>query len=142
VASAEQTERRRAGARLAVHLGLIATATASLVLEPVITVHVALGLAFCALVVAHLAQRRRVSWRLARRLGAVRRLSGPAGRLALTDALLLAITVGMLVSGFWDWVDGHPTRIRWHAITGIVLAGYLAVHTIGRRRRLTSSHVR
>lgn len=44
----------------------------------------------------------------------------------------------MLVSGFWDWFAGHPTKIRWHAITGVVLP----VHTARRRSRLRRSRVR
>jgi len=52
------------------------------------------------------------------------------------------ITVGMLVSGFWDWSAGHPTRIRWHAVTGIVLAILLLIHTVRRRSRLRGSSVR
>jgi hypothetical protein len=59
----------------------------------------------------------------------------------LADALLAVLTIAMLVSGFWDWSIGHPTRIRWHAVTGVVLAGLLLVHTIGRRSRLRSSNV-
>ena len=61
----------------------------------------------------------RVSARLLARLSRPgRTLAGPAGRLALADALLAAMTAGMLASGFWDWSAGHPTRIRWHAISG------------------------
>jgi len=52
------------------------------------------------------------------------------------------IAAGMLVSGFWDWFAGHPTRIRWHAITGVALAILLAAHTIRRRSRLRRSAVR
>lgn len=68
--------------------------------------------------------------------------SMPAGRLALADLLLAVITAGMLASGFWDWFAEHPTKIRWHAITGVVLAILLAVHTIRRRSRLRRSAVR
>ena len=48
----------------------------------------------------------------------------------------------MLASGLYDWVAGHPTRIRWHALSGVVLAGFLLVHTLRRRRRLHRSSVR
>ena len=47
----------------------------------------------------------------------------------------------MLMSGLWDWLGAHPTRIRWHAISGVVLAGLLLVHTVRRSRRLRASHV-
>ena len=127
----------RALFRWLVHLGLIGTAVVSLVFEPlVLAIHIAIGLAFAVLAGTHLAQRRRVSARLLVRLARVRIPAGPAGRLALADLLLAAVTAGMLVSGFWDWLAGHPTRIRWHAITGIVLAILLLAHTVRRRRRL------
>jgi hypothetical protein len=132
---------RRAAARLAVHLGLITTVVVSLVFEPELTLHIVVGSIFVGLVLAHLVQRKRVTSRLAARLFRGRGLLRPAGRLALSDALLVALTVAMLGSGLWDWRSGHPTRIRWHAITGVVLTGYLIVHTVRRRRRLTSSHV-
>ncbi len=133
---------RRRRTRWLVHLGLIASAVTSVTLEPVLAVHIILGLVFVALVVAHLLQRRRVSASLSRRLLRVSAFLQPAGRLALADALLAALTMGMLVSGFWDWFAGHPTRIRWHALTGVVLLGLLLVHTARRWRRLRSSQVR
>ncbi len=84
----------------------------------------------------------RVSASLLRRLARLQALAGPAGRLALADVLLAVITAGMLVSGFWDWFAGHPTKIRWHAITGVVLAILLLVHTVRRWSRLRRSKVR
>jgi len=136
--------RRPVGAvtRWLVHLGLIVSASVSLVFETVLTVHIMVGLVFVALVVAHLAQRRRVSATLVGRLLRVRSWGLPAGRLALADALLTALTVGMLAAGLWDWRLGHPTRIRWHAISGVVLAGFLLVHTLRRRARLRRSGIR
>src|ERR1035437_245761 len=119
---------RRAYQRWLVHLGLLSTAVVSLLFEFVLTVHIVVGLTFCALVVAHLAQRRRTSNRLLRRLVRVTLLSQPQGRLALADLFLTAITLAMLVSGLWDWSIGHPTRVRYHAITGVVLAVVLLVH--------------
>ena len=59
----------------------------------------------------------------------------------MADAVLGALTLVMLGSGLWDWASGHPTRIRWHAITGVLLAGFLLVHTLRRRGRLRSSRV-
>ncbi len=128
--------------RWLVHLGLIVTAVVSVVLEPVLAIHIIVGLVFIALVIAHLVQRRRVSASLGRRLLRVGTYLQPAGRLALTDALLAALTTAMLTSGAWDWMAGHPTRIRWHALTGVVLLGFLLVHTMRRRGRLRSSRVR
>ena len=134
---------RRAVFRWLVHLGLIGTVIVSLVFEPlVLAIHIDVGLAFAVLVGVHLAQRRRVSASLLARLARRQPLAAPAGRLALADALLAMITVGMLVSGFWDWFAGHPTKIRWHAITGVVLAILLLIHTAKRWPRLRRSKVR
>jgi len=125
-----------------VHAGLIATALTSLVLEPSLALHIAFGCAFIALVVGHLLQRRRVSRSLARRLVHPRELRCPAGRLAIADSVLLVVTLVMLGSGVWDWSAGHPTKIRWHAIFGVVLAAYLVVHSVRRRSRLRTSTIR
>lgn len=135
------TASRRAVQRLLVHLGLLATAIVSLVLEPVLAIHILLGFAFVALVVIHLGQRRRVSRTLLARFARPRRLPSPGGRLALADAFLALLTVAMLASGMWDWL-AQPTRIRWHAITGVLLAGLLGVHTLRRWRRFGRSRVR
>jgi hypothetical protein len=141
-----QPHARRALLRWLVHLGLIGTLIVSLVFEPlVLAIHIAVGLVFAVLAGLHLAQRRRVSARLLAQLGRLARVrirTGPAGRLALADLLLAVITAGMLVSGFWDWFAGRPTKIRWHAITGVVLAILLVAHTIRRRSRLRRSTVR
>ncbi|MGZ4656922.1 MAG: hypothetical protein ACXVGE_08125 [Blastococcus sp.] len=141
-AAVPSRSRVRARRRWWVHAALIGTAAVSLVVEPMLTLHIALGLAFVAFVAVHLVQRRRVSAALAARLRSVSALPTPASRLALADALLTALTLAMLGSGLWDWGSGHPTRIRWHAITGVLLAGFLLVHTVRRRARLRSSRVR
>jgi hypothetical protein len=133
---------RKSTYRWWVHLGLISTAVVSLAFEPILTIHIVLGLVFAVFVGAHLIQRRRITGKLASRLLRVRTLNRPGGRLAVADALLVAVTLAMLISGFWDWSLGHPTRIRWHAISGLVLSGFLLVHTLRRRKRLRSSRVR
>ncbi len=141
--TAQRAARRRSQAsRWLIHLALIVSATVSLVFEPVLTIHIGVGLTFVGLVGAHLLQRRRISTALLRRLPHVRTLHHPAGRMALSDLLLTALTLAMFASGLWDWSSGHPTQIRWHAITGFVLAGYLVVHTVRRRARLRTSGVR
>ncbi len=124
-----------------VHIGLMLTFVVSLVFEFVLSIHVIVGLLFLLFVVGHLIQRRRISSTLARRLTRVTSLHRRAGRLALSDALLLALTVAMLISGFVDVALGHPTRVRWHAIFGVGLAIYVVVHTIRRRSRLKSSKI-
>ncbi|MEO9181407.1 MAG: hypothetical protein ABI298_07130, partial [Acidimicrobiales bacterium] len=113
----------------------------SLVFEFVLSIHIIVGLLFLLFVAGHLVQRRRISTTLARRLTRVTSLHRRAGRLALSDALLLSLTGAMLASGFVDLALGHPTRIRWHAIFGVVLAVYLVIHTIRRRSRLKSSKI-
>ena len=128
--------------RWMVHLGLIGFTITSLVFEPVLILHVVLGLAFALLVGIHLAVRRRVSKRLAVRLLKILRGLLPADRLALADGLLFIITSAMLVSGFWDLWAAHHTKIRWHAITGVVLTIYIAVHTARRWGRLRFSKIR
>ncbi|MGN6606897.1 MAG: hypothetical protein ACTHMS_07790 [Jatrophihabitans sp.] len=122
------------------HAGLIGTAVLSLVLEPDLALHIGLGLAFVWLVVVHLAQRRRTGRRLLRSLAPPRPFASPSSRLATSDAILTLLTAGMLVSGLWDWLDGR-TRIRRHALTGVILAAYLVVHSWRRRRRLRRSVV-
>ncbi len=62
--------------------------------------------------------------------------------MAAADMVLLALTLVILASGLWDWLAGHPTRIRWHALSGVGLAVALVVHSVRRRRRLLSSQVR
>jgi hypothetical protein len=132
---------RRGLQRWWVHVALVATATVSLVLEPLLTVHILVGLVFVGFVVVHLGQRRRTSLALVRRLPAMARWSEPAGRLAVADALLTVLTAAMLASGLYDWLDSR-TRIRWHALTGVALAAFLLVHTVRRRARLRRSTVR
>lgn len=123
------------------HLALIVAALTSLVFEFVLTVHIVLGLIFIGFVVIHLIQRRRTSSRLARSLWRVRDWSRSPVRLALADLTLTVASVAMLASGFWDWSLGHPTKIRWHALTGFGLAAFLLIHSYRRRRRLRVSRV-
>jgi hypothetical protein len=124
-----------------VHLGLIASAVVSLVFEPVLAIHVGVGGLFVVLVATHLAQRRQVSANLVNRLLRRRSLRVRSNRMAAADLVLLTVTAAMFASGLWDWLAA-PTQIRWHAITGVVLAALLLVHTVRRRRRLLSSQVR
>lgn len=142
IGTAPSAESRGPLLRWLVHLLLIASALVSVVLEPILTVHIIVGLMFVGFVVVHLLQRRRTSAKLLHRLTRLRGLHRRSGRLALADALLFVVTAGMLVSGLWDFAMGHPTRIRWHAVTGVILVAYLIIHTLRRRTRLRRSHVR
>ena len=125
-----------------VHVGLLVTAAVSLLVEPTLSLHILIGLGFVALVVVHLVQRRRVSVSLLKRLAHPGSWRQASGRLAIADTVLAGLTVVMLGSGLWDWLSGHPTRLRWHAISGVILTGFLVVHTLRRRNRLRSSRIR
>ena len=99
--SAAAIRDRRARNRWLVHLGMMVTVVVSLVFEPVLTIHIIVGLAFVTLVLVHVTQRRFTSAKLAARLLRIRTVTLPANRLAIADALLAAISLAMLVSGFW-----------------------------------------
>ena len=124
-----------------VHLGLIITVTISLWFEPMLTIHIVVGFVFIGFCVAHIQQRRRITMNLLRRFAYPLALQRAQGRLALADALLAVLTLVMLATGLWDWLSGEPTRTRWHAISGVILTGFLAVHTFRRRARLRRSRV-
>ena len=140
--SERSSQTRRRAVRWLVHIGLIGSAIVSLVLEPILVLHVIFGVLFVFLVACHLAQRRRISKRLAVRLLKARGLLLPGSRLALADGFLFIVTSAMLISGFWDLWAPHHTKIRWHAITGVVMTGFLIVHSVRRRARLRISNIR
>jgi hypothetical protein len=142
VTSERSSQTRRRAVRWLVHIGLIGSAIVSLVLEPILVLHVIFGVLFVFLVACHLAQRRRISKRLAVRLLKARGLLLPGSRLALADGFLFIVTSAMLISGFWDLWAPHHTKIRWHAITGVVMTVFLIVHTVRRRARLRISNIR
>ena len=140
--SERSSQTRRRAVRWLVHIGLIGSAIVSLVLEPILVLHVIFGVLFVFLVACHLAQRRRISKRLAVRLLKARGLLLPGSRLALADGFLFIVTSAMLISGFWDLWAPHHTKIWWHAITGVVMTVFLIVHTVRRRARLRISNIR
>ena len=97
----------------------------------------------------HLAQRRQTLARMATQLGRARTFAGRRIRLAVSDVLLLFITLNVLVSGVLDWSRGGPIQLplprpfdRWHLDSGLVLVVYLAVHVWRRRKRLRRSTIR
>jgi hypothetical protein len=151
--SADRQTARRSLSRWAVHLGLLGSAAAALgtldLLHVRIAIHTDVGLLFVALVVVHLAQRPRALARLATRTVQARTIAERAIRLAASDLLLLFITFNVLVSGVLDWNRGAPIQLpipgpfgRWHAISGLALIVYLAVHVWRRRKRLRRSTIR
>jgi hypothetical protein len=142
-----------ARSRFAVHLGLLVAAAAALgtlqLLHVRVAYHADVGLAFVGLVLVHLVQRRHTLVRMSQGLVRHRRFAERMVRLAVSDILLLAVTLNVLVSGIVDWGRGTPTRLplpkplyRWHLDAGIILVVYLVVHVCRRRRRLRRSTIR
>lgn len=144
---------RRSLSRWTVHLGLLCSAAAALgtldLLHVRIAIHTDAGLVFVGLVVVHLAQRPRTLARMGSRIVRTRTIGERVIRLAVSDLLLLFITLNVLVSGLLDWNRGAPIQLplpgpfgRWHAISGLALVVYLAVHVWRRRKRLRRSTIR
>jgi hypothetical protein len=143
----------RSRSRSAVHLGLLCSAAAALgtlqLLHVRVAYHSVVGLVFVGLVCVHLVQRRRTIARVATQLVRARTYVERKFRLAVSDLLLLLITLNMLISGIVDWGRGVPTQLplpppfqRWHLTSGIVLVVYLVVHVWRRRKRLWRSTIR
>lgn len=157
VASEGRSRSRRARARFAVHLGLLATFAASLATVTVVTEgwpHLAVGLAFVALAGVHVAQRRYTVGRLLGNLGRARTWFGRRGRLAWSDVVLALLTLNVLASGTYDLLSGnqvilHPRNVGipfrdmgWHVLSALVLLAYLCVHVARRWSRLRRSAIR
>jgi len=142
-----------ARSRFAVHLGLLFSAAAALgrlqLLHVRVALHTDVGLVFVGMVVVHLAQRRRTLVRMGKQILRAQAFAERRIRLAVSDLLLLFITLNVLASGILDWSRGAPTQLplpkpfyRWHLDSGIVLVVYLAVHVWRRRKRLRRSMIR
>ena len=144
----------RTRSRWLVHLGLLLFAAAALGTLQLLHIHNAIhadvGLAFAALVIVHLAQRRhRIAGMFARLWGLRRRVVREL-RLLASDAILAFVTVNVVVSGILDWNRGAPVLLpalprpfdRWHLLASAVLVVYLVVHVSRRWRRLRRSTIR
>lgn len=142
-----------AGSRFAVHVALLCSAAAALgtlqLLHVRVAYHTVVGFVFVGLVVVHLVQRRRTIGRMATQIVRARTFVERSIRLAVSDLMLLFITLNVLVSGIVDWGRGAPTQLplpapfyRWHLDSGIALLIYLAVHVWRRRKRLRRSMIR
>ena len=149
----DRTTAWSARSRWAVHLGLLCSAVAAIgtlqLLHVRVAFHADVGLVFVGLVLVHLAQRRRTLARMATAVVRARAFAERAVRLAVSDLLLLFITLNVLVSGILDWSRGVPIQLpfpgpfgRWHAVSGLALVVYLAVHVWRRRKRLRRSKIR
>jgi uncharacterized membrane protein len=112
---------------------LIAGGIVSVIFEPFsIAIHSVIGLIFVGTVGPHLWHRRSWSRGTLSRLRQRRRLSARL-RWSLSQAfLLLVLVVVMTTSGLYDWLDVR-SRIRWHAISSIILIAVVARHAWTRR---------
>jgi len=144
----------RTRSRWLVHLGLLACAAAALgtlqLLHIRNAIHADVGLAFAALVIVHLAQRRHRIAGMFARLRGFRRRVGRELRLLASDVILVFVTVNVVVSGLLDWNRGAPLLLpvlplpfdRWHLLSSVALVAYLVVHVSRRWRRLRRSTIR
>jgi hypothetical protein len=115
---------------------LIAGGVVSLVFEPLaIAIHSIVGLVFIATIGPHLWHRRAWIRGISSRIRQRRRLSARLRWSAWQSVLLLVLAIVVTVSGLWDWLD-VPTRIRWHALSGVILVGVVVRHAWTRRRWL------
>jgi hypothetical protein len=112
---------------------LIAGGIVSVIFEPFsIAIHSVIGLIFVGTVGPHLWHRRSWIRGTLSRLRQRRRLSARL-RWSLSQAfLLLVLVVVMTTSGLYDWLDVR-SRIRWHAISSIILIAVVARHAWTRR---------
>ena len=140
----------RTRSRWVVHLALMGAAVASIgtlqLLHVRIAYHAVVGLVFVGLVLVHLVQRRHT---LARLATGIARATERKLRMAVSDLVLLLLSLNVLVSGIVDWGRGEPAQVplpkpffRWHLDAGLVLVVYLTVHVWRRRRRLRRSTIR
>ncbi len=144
----------RTRSRWLVHLGLLACAAAALATLQLLhirnAIHADVGLAFAALVIVHLAQRRHRIAGMFARLAGVRRGAARELRLLASDAILVFVTVNVVVSGILDWDQGAPMLLpllappfgRWHLLSSVVLVVYLTIHVSRRWKRIRRSTIR
>ncbi len=122
-------------------LVLIAAGIISVLFEPTsIAIHSVIGLIFVGAVGPHLWNRRTWIRGAARRLWQ-RRLTRTLRWSLAQSVLLSALVMVMTVSGLWDWLD-VPTKIRWHAISSVILIGVALRHAWTRRDWLLHRRMR
>jgi hypothetical protein len=123
--------------RWLIDIALITGGVVSVIFEPVsIAIHSVIGLAFVGAVGPHLWHRRSWIRGTLRRLRARRRLSSRLRWSVWQSILLATLVIVVTVSGLWDWL-GVPTRIRFHALSSLVLIVVVARHAWTRRGWLT-----
>jgi len=115
------------------------------------TNHAIIAVVVFAIVVVHLTQRRNTIRRLLSRFRGRRPSTTERLRQASSDMILWILTLNAMVSGIVDFVLGHVVHLpipgpfilqKWHAISALVLVGYVITHVVRRRRRLRTSHIR
>ncbi len=122
--------------RWLVDFTLLTAIVTSVLFEPLsIAIHSIVGLVFMALAGPHLWDRRRWISVTLSQLRRRRKLPSPRGWKLAQASLLLVLVAAVTLSGLWDWL-GVPTKIRYHAITGVILIVIAARHTWSRRRSL------
>jgi hypothetical protein len=115
---------------------LISGGIVSVIFEPFsIAVHSIVGLVFAGTVGPHLWHRRTWIRATLSRLWRRGRLSTRL-RWGLSQALLLLVLLlTVTASGLYDWLDTR-SRIRWHAISSVILIVVVARHAWTRRQWL------
>ena len=115
---------------------LIAGVIVSVIFEPFsIAVHSIIGLIFVGAVGPHLWHRRSWIRGTLSRVWQRRRLSVKLSWSLSQSFLLLALVITVTASGLYDWIDTR-SRIRWHAISSVILIVVAARHAWTRRQWL------
>jgi hypothetical protein len=115
---------------------LIAGGIVSVVFEPFsIALHSIIGLIFVGTVGPHLWHRRTWIRATLSRLWRRRRLPARLRWSLSQSSLLLVLVITVTASGLYDWLDAR-SKIRWHAISSVVLIAVVARHTWTRRQWL------
>ena len=126
----------RSWRRWLIDILLIAGVVISLIFEPLsVAIHSVVGLVFVGMVGPHLWYRRRWIAGVLTRLRRPGRLPAALRWSLSQSSLLFVLVVVVTVSGLYDWLDVR-TRIRWHAISSVILIVVVARHAWTRRQWL------
>jgi len=126
----------RSWRRWLIDILLIAGVVISLIFEPLsVAIHSVVELVFVGMVGPHLWYRRRWIAGVLTRLRRPGRLSAALRWSLSQSSLLLALVMVVTMSGLYDWLDAR-TRIRWHAISSVILIVVVARHAWTRRQWL------
>jgi hypothetical protein len=126
----------RSWRRWLIDILLIAGGVVSIIFEPLsIAIHSVVGLVFVGTVGPHLWHRRRWIAGVLTRLRRPGRLPAALRWSVFQSSLLFVLVVVVTVSGLYDWLDAR-TRIRWHAISSVILIVVVARHAWTRRQWL------